>query len=36
MEERKEQFECSYCGRKFNFKSHAKEHEENCPERKNL
>jgi hypothetical protein len=34
MEERREQFECSYCGKKFNFKRDAEEHELNCPERK--
>jgi hypothetical protein len=33
MEERKEQFECSYCGEKFNFKKHAEEHERNCHRR---
>jgi hypothetical protein len=33
MEERREQFECSYCGRKFNFRKHAEEHEQSCPER---
>ena len=34
MEERREQFECSYCGRKFNFRKEAQEHEQTCPERK--
>jgi hypothetical protein len=34
MEERREQFECSFCGRKFNFKKEAQEHEENCPNKK--
>ena len=28
-----EQFECSFVGRKFNFKKEAQEHEENCPNR---
>jgi hypothetical protein len=26
--------ECSFCGRKFNFKKEAEEHEENCPSEK--
>jgi len=34
MEERKEQFECSFCGEKFNFRKHAEEHERTCPARK--
>jgi hypothetical protein len=33
MEERREQFEYSYCGKKLNFKNDAEEHERNCPER---
>jgi hypothetical protein len=33
MEERREQFECSYCGQKFNFRKDALEHEQNCPQR---
>jgi hypothetical protein len=33
MEELREQFACSYCGRKFNFRKNAQEHEQNCPER---
>ena len=33
MEERQEQFECSYCGRKFNFRKEATQHEEHCPKR---
>ena len=33
MEERLEQFECSYCGEKFNFKKDAEEHEKRCPKR---
>jgi hypothetical protein len=31
LEERREQFECSYCGQKFNFKKDAEDHEETCP-----
>ncbi len=33
MEERKEQFECSFCGEKFNFKKDAETHERECPKR---
>jgi hypothetical protein len=33
MEERREQFECSYCGAKFNFKKDAEEHEKTCHKR---
>jgi len=33
MEERKEQFECSFCGEKFNFKKDAEAHERECPKR---
>jgi hypothetical protein len=36
MEQRREQFECSYCGKKFNFKKDAAAHEAQCPERKDL
>jgi hypothetical protein len=34
MEEKREYFECSYCGQKFNFKKDAEEHEKNCDKRK--
>ena len=34
VEERREQFECSFCGRKFNFRKEAEEHEQRCRERK--
>ena len=34
MEQRREQFECSYCGDRFNFKKEAEEHEKQCPKRK--
>jgi len=30
MKERKEQFECSYCGQKFNFEKNAEEHMGTC------
>jgi len=30
MKERQEQFECSFCGAKFNFRKDAEEHEQNC------
>jgi hypothetical protein len=30
MKSRKEQFECSHCGQKFNFKKNAEEHEDTC------
>jgi hypothetical protein len=33
MEERREQFECSYCGQKFNFRKDAEAHEQNCPKK---
>jgi len=33
LEERREQFECSYCGQKFNFKKDAEDHERTCPQR---
>jgi len=39
MEERREQFECSYCvecsycGQKFDFRKDAETHEQNCPKR---
>jgi hypothetical protein len=34
MEERRDQFECSFCGRKFNFRKEAEEHEQLSPQRK--
>lgn len=34
MEEGREQFEWSFCGRKFNFKKEAEEHEASCPNKK--
>jgi hypothetical protein len=34
MEERREHFECSYCGQKFNFRKDAEEHERSCQQRK--
>jgi hypothetical protein len=30
MIERQEQFECEFCGAKFNFRKDAEEHEKNC------
>jgi len=30
MKELQEQFECEYCGAKFNFRKDAEEHEQNC------
>ena len=33
MEERREQFECSYCGQKFTFRKDAETQEQNCPKR---
>ena len=33
MEERREQFECSFCGQKFNFKKDAEAHEKSYPKR---
>jgi hypothetical protein len=33
MKESQEQFECEYCGAKFNFRKDAEEHEQNCSAR---
>jgi hypothetical protein len=36
MEERREQFQCSYCGQKFNFRKDAETHEQNCPKNRDF